>query len=149
MFKNCKNNYEIKWPGDRDSNPRRCYPQRFSRPPLSTTQPSPDILTVFPNNLTWRRQPDLNWWSELCRLVPYRLAMPPCKIHLIKSGARGRTWTGTEKKLRGILSPLCLPIPPPGHKNGAGNESRTRDIDHGKVALYHWAIPASFLFEVK
>ena len=29
------------WPGERDSNPRRCYPQRFSRPPLSTTQPSP------------------------------------------------------------------------------------------------------------
>ena len=30
------------WPGDRDSNPGRCDPQRFSRPPLSTTQPSPE-----------------------------------------------------------------------------------------------------------
>ena len=25
---------------ERDSNPRRCYPQRFSRPPQSTTLPS-------------------------------------------------------------------------------------------------------------
>lgn len=31
----------LKWPGERDSNPWRCDPQRFSRPPLSTTQPSP------------------------------------------------------------------------------------------------------------
>ena len=30
----------IKWRRDRDSNPRRVAPQRFSRPPLSTTQPS-------------------------------------------------------------------------------------------------------------
>ena len=28
--------------------------------------------------------------------------------------ARGRTRTGTEYYLRGILSPLCLPISPPG-----------------------------------
>ena len=27
-------------------------------------------------------------------------------------------------------------------KNGAGNEIRTRDVDLGKVALYHWVIPA-------
>ena len=31
-----------KWPGDRDSNPRMLSHQRFSRPPLSTAQPSPD-----------------------------------------------------------------------------------------------------------
>ena len=30
-------------------------------------------------------------------------------------GARGRTRTGMEVKLRGILSPLRLPISPPGH----------------------------------
>ena|GEM_PF-3843343 len=69
-------------------------------------------------------------------------------------------------KARGILSPLCLPIPPLRRdlggdtrirtgdkdfadlclttwrcrqlcKNGAGNETRTRDINLGKVALYH------------
>ena len=35
---------------------------------------------------------------------------------------------------RGILNPLCLPIPPLGL--GAGNEARTRDSDLGKVVLY-------------
>ena len=35
---------------------------------------------------------------------------------------------------RGILNPLCLPIPPLGR--GAGNEARTRDPDLGKVVLY-------------
>ena len=33
-----------KWPGDRDSNPRMLSHQRFSRPPLSTAQPSPDNI---------------------------------------------------------------------------------------------------------
>ena len=69
-------------------------------------------------------------------------------------------------KARGILSPLCLPIPPLRHainmeatpgfepgirilqtpalplgyvagKNGAGNGIRTRDVYLGKVELYH------------
>ena len=35
---------------------------------------------------------------------------------------------------RGILNPLCLPIPPLGL--GAGNEARTRAPDLGKVVLY-------------
>ena len=33
-----------------------------------------------------------------------------------KDGARGRNRTGTGFKSRGILSPLRLPIPPPGQK---------------------------------
>ena len=33
-----------------------------------------------------------------------------------KGGARGRTRTGTRVKSRGILSPLCLPISPPGQR---------------------------------
>ena len=37
---------------------------------------------------------------------------------------------------RGILNPLCLPIPPLGLEGGAGNETRTRDPNHGKVVLY-------------
>ena len=36
---------------------------------------------------------------------------------------------------RGILNPVCLPIPPLG-QIGAGNEARTRDPDLGKVVLY-------------
>ena len=63
-------------------------------------------------------------------------------------------------KIRGILNPLCLPISPPGLNGGAdrsrtdldgfaihyitallphrgaGNGTRTRDINLGKVALY-------------
>lgn len=31
-------------------------------------------------------------------------------------GARSRTRTGTDLSVRGILSPLCLPIPPSGRK---------------------------------
>ncbi len=56
---------------------------------------------------------------------------------------------------RGILNPLCLPIPPPGRRVslfivrigtllvyeyineiGAANETRTRDIHVGNVMLY-------------
>ena len=33
-----------------------------------------------------------------------------------KYGARGRSRTGTEVSFRGILSPLRLPISPPGHE---------------------------------
>ncbi len=42
----------------------------------------------------------------------------------------------------GILSPARLPIPPPRpirrfyKKNGAGDGTRTRDLNLGKVALY-------------
>jgi hypothetical protein len=43
---------------------------------------------------------------------------------IFQSGARGQNRTGTEVTLRGILSPLRLPIPPPGHimKAGVGIE---------------------------
>ena len=41
----------------------------------------------------------------------------------------------TQRERRGILNPLCLPIPPLG-QIGAGNEARTRDPDLGKVVLY-------------
>ncbi len=36
---------------------------------------------------------------------------------LILNGARGRNRTGTGGKPQRILSPLRLPIPPPGHCN--------------------------------
>lgn len=35
--------------------------------------------------------------------------------YVLDNGARGQTRTGTEFNLRGILSPLRLPISPPGH----------------------------------
>lgn len=51
--------------------------------------------------------------SKLCRLMPYHLAMSPCLFRVVPK-------TGLEPvrtKVRGILSPLCLPFPPPGHLN--------------------------------
>lgn len=92
------------WPGERDSNPRRCYPQRFSRPPLSTAQPSPELKYILEATLGFepRNQgfagPCLTTW--LCRQT---LWCP--KPDLNRYGSN----------IRGILSPLCLPIPPPGH----------------------------------
>ena len=77
-------------------------------------------------------------------------------------------------KVRGILSPLCLPISPPGlggafqsrtelyefaircitalltrqhFLNGAGNEVRTRDPNHGKVMLYQLSYSRTALSE--
>ena len=34
---------------------------------------------------------------------------------IMMDGAQGRSRTGTEFNLRGILSPLRLPVSPPGH----------------------------------
>ena len=83
---------------------------------------------------------------------------------ICKFGAEDRNRTGTEITLRGILSPLRLPVPPPRHeveatprielgikvlqtsalplgyvalKGGAENEIRTRDPLLGKEVLYH------------
>ena len=39
----------------------------------------------------------------------------PSVNSLLDIGARGRGRTGTRGKPRGILSPVRLPIPPPGH----------------------------------
>lgn len=94
LYKILKKCFEVfkEWPGERDSNPRRCYPQRFSRPPLSTTQPSPDkrktkvkkdnqklvkqnlikSLIKFGGDTRSRTE---EW--KLCRLLPYHLAMSP------------------------------------------------------------------------
>ncbi len=78
-------------------------------------------------------------------------------------------------KVRGILSPLCLPIPPLRHaifggdtrirtgdkgfadlcltawlcrlnSSGAGNGTRTRDINLGKVALYQLSYSRKDIF---
>ena len=69
---------------------------------------------------------------------------------LVINGGRDGNRTRTPLYWRRILSPLRLPIPSPGLPNplmkeltfnsflktGAGNESRTRDLNLGKVALY-------------
>ena len=46
----------------------------------------------------------------------------------------GTNWFYAQKKADPKISLLVF--------NGAGNEIRTRDVNLGKVALYHWVIPA-------
>ena len=46
----------------------------------------------------------------------------------LRNGAQGRTRTGTDFKVRRILSPVRLPVSPPGqHINGGSNRTRTDD----------------------
>jgi hypothetical protein len=67
---------------------------------------------------------------------------------------------------RGILNPLCLPIPPLGHRElfysrdwdptlivitvifGAANETRTRDIHVGNVMLYQLSYSRFVFFTI-
>ena len=106
---NCSNrsflDFAVSWPGERDSNPRRCYPQRFSRPPLSTTQPSPAFAL---NMEIWRRHPDSNWGIKALQAHALPLGYVATKSWCSKPDLNRH-----GSNIRGILSPLCLPIPPP------------------------------------
>ena len=67
------------------------------------------------------------WWesnprSQLGRLKFYHWTTPAL------NGAQGRSRTGTDFKVRRILSPVRLPVSPPGqHINGGSNRTRTDD----------------------
>src|SRR5262245_23498076 len=60
--------------------------------------------------------------SRFCRPLPYRLATPPARKACMVRGA---------KILPGGQGTVNREL------NGAGNGSRTRDFNLGKVALYH------------
>ena len=138
-----------KWPGDRDSNPGRCYPQRFSRPPLSTTQPSPEQCRL------WRRYPELNteitalrgccldtWlyrqttleatpgFEPGIRALQAR-ALPLGYVAFLKL-VPGAGLEPARTDVRGILSPLRLPIPPSGQKIVNGLRSETVRNRYGR-----------------
>ncbi len=134
------------WPGEGDSNSRRYDPRWFSRPVHSTALPSPDNIKVmeatpgFEPGIRALQARALATW--LCRLIVASF------IKRLFWWCPGPDLNRHSCNSRGILSPLCLPIPPPGLnwapsfftnllKNGAGNEVRTRDPDLGKVVLYH------------
>lgn len=57
---------------------------------------------------------------------------------LCLSGARGRSRTGTRDEPRGILSPVRLPIPPPGQilEGGTGFEPVNGDFADLSVSLF-------------
>ena len=50
---------------ERDSNPRRCYPQRFSRPPQSTTLPSLQVLDLSRLPQKRCKDKDNNWCIQI------------------------------------------------------------------------------------
>ncbi len=100
----------MKWPGEGDSNPRRCYPHRFSRPAHSTALTSPDksleATPGFEPGIRALQAPALATW--LCRHLS--------KPFIFKRWCPGPDLNRHGRNDRGILSPLCLPIPPPGQK---------------------------------
>ena len=51
--------------------------------------------------------------SRLCRPMPYHLAMSPLRVSL--GWCPRPDLNRYRRNVRGILSPLCLPISPPGH----------------------------------
>ena len=63
---------------------------------------------------SWRRHPDLNRGSRLCRPMPYRLAISP--PNPIKWWCPEPDLNRHRKNSRGILSPLRLPISPSGQR---------------------------------
>ena len=88
------------------------------------------------------RTRDLN----LGKVALYQLSYSRVTINTCSSKLVPGTGIEPVRPLTGkrrILSPQCLPISPPGlltstrqDKTGAGNETRTRDLNLGKVALY-------------
>ena len=85
--------------------------QRTPRPGRRRDSPEPERRPAEgeDGSGSWRRRPDLNRGWRFCRPLPYHLATAP------------------SERQRGRL----------GTEDGAGNGIRTRDFDHGKVALYH------------
>ena len=72
--------------------------------------------------IVWRRGSESNRRRRLCRPLHDHSATPP-------GGSSARLGGEREHKHRGRAA--ALP-----RKAGAGNESRTRDLNLGKVALY-------------
>ena len=86
--------------------------------PSDRQQKSPHeraFLSIF-SNLFWRRDPESNRGTRLCRPLHNHSAIAP----------RPKTKDGNERG-KAMLSPLDF---------GAGEESRTLDLYLGKVSLY-------------
>ena len=66
----------------------------------------------------------LNFSATLCYHIRNYFAT---LFLLFLNGAQGRSRTGTDFKVRRILSPVRLPISPPGHLDGGSSRTRTDD----------------------
>src|ERR1700720_4438413 len=74
----------------------------------------------------WRRGSESNRRRRLCRPLHDHSATPP-------GAAAGAHRTGPMKRKGRARKTTADALP---HRSGAGNESRTRDLNLGKVALY-------------
>lgn len=97
----------IRWPGERDSNPRRCDPQRFSRPPLSTAQPSPD---------NWRRHSDSNRGIKALQAH----ALPLGYVAMVPEAGLEPARTQCSRDFKSLVST----IPPPGLTGKISKQSK-------------------------
>ena len=66
-------------------------------------------------------------------LVPNQVHYQAVLLPVYKDGALGRNRTGTEFEVRRILSPVRLPVSPPGHIFGGSNRTWT---DGRRVAVF-------------
>ena len=64
--------------------------------------------------------------DRTCDLYRVKVALIPTELCPHISGAEDRNRTGTNLTIRGILSPVRLPVPPPRReKCGGGTQTRT------------------------
>ena len=108
-----------------------------------------DFKSVVSTNFTtragiWRRDPESNWANRICNPGHNRFAIAPLKMTKGKLGAFPWIWSGKRvsnsrpQPWQGCALPTEL-FPQFRHytlRFGAGEESRTLDLNLGKVALY-------------
>ena len=86
---------------------------------------------------SWAKAPSLNgredriWTCD--PLVPNQVHYQAVLLPVNINGALGRNRTGTEFEVRRILSPVRLPVSPPGHTFGGSNRTWT---DDRRVAVF-------------
>ncbi len=101
---------------------------RARRPPGDAEKEKPRRSGAFSRS-TWRREPESNRPKRLCRPLHNRFAIAPkadCR-DAVRQATDFHSRTGSPSNKKGsVASPLL----------GAGDESRTRDLNLGKVALY-------------
>ena len=88
-------------------------------------------------------------WVKAYTPAPRHRGDPQLPI-LFPDGARGRSRTGTDVTVRGILSPLRLPVPPPGRLEDSGNCIRKAGAaapGYGRLILMLRAFVAVWEFE--
>ena len=79
----------------------------------------------------WRRGSELNRPRRICNPLHNLSATPPLRVRCGLRVAHRQTTTKHKQKRKPLRLPIAL-----SSQIGAGNETRTRDLNLGKVALY-------------